>query len=405
MANTNLTSDIILSEALMVLTQKQNFIGSINRGYDPQFAKKGGKVGDFFDIRLPVKYEVSDGATLVKQDSTQSSVRLQITKRKHVGVSFTSRELALDINDFRELFLMEAMSELAAQMEADAMSMYQDVHQQVGNFGGDPSFVDLLRAERAITDALAPDDMRCLNLGTGHNLALVNDLKGYYHADPNISKQYHSGMVAGNVSGFQKVYRNTLWPRHESGKATAAQVQGGNQSGDSINIDNVNGSGNDRFRKGDVVHFEGVYSVHPQTKSRRSWLAPFVVREDMNSSSGSLKIYPDLVHDGPFRNVSGRPGDNKAVTIIQDQYNGGASEDSEEYDVSMAYQKNAFAFGTVDLPLPEGDAVWSSRKNHDGISMRIVRQYDINDDTFPCRIDVLYGYKAVRPQLACRLAF
>jgi hypothetical protein len=37
--------------------------------------------------------------------------------------------------------------------------------------------------------------------------------------------------------------------------------------------------------------------------------------------------------------------------------------------------------------------------------MRIVRQYDINNDNIPCRLDVLYGYKTIRPELACRLGF
>jgi hypothetical protein len=33
----------------------------------------------------------------------------------------------------------------------------------------------------------------------------------------------------------------------------------------------------------------------------------------------------------------------------------------------------------------------------------VVRQYDISDDTFITRFDVLYGYKSIRPQLACRI--
>ena len=69
---------------------------------------------------------------------------------------------------------------------------------------------------------------------------------------------------------------------------------------------------------------------------------------------------------------------------------------------SLAYQKNAFAFATADLIMPRG-VDFAAREVLDGISMRIVRQYDIVNDKFPCRIDVLYGYKTVRPQLATRL--
>jgi hypothetical protein len=36
--------------------------------------------------------------------------------------------------------------------------------------------------------------------------------------------------------------------------------------------------------------------------------------------------------------------------------------------------------------------------------MSIVRDFSISDRTFPCRVDVLYGYKTLRAQMACRLA-
>jgi hypothetical protein len=68
----------------------------------------------------------------------------------------------------------------------------------------------------------------------------------------------------------------------------------------------------------------------------------------------------------------------------------------------MLYHKDAFSFATADLVMPQG-VDFASRQVLDGISMRIVRQYDINNDLFPCRLDVLYGYKAIRPQLACRI--
>jgi hypothetical protein len=75
---------------------------------------------------------------------------------------------------------------------------------------------------------------------------------------------------------------------------------------------------------------------------------------------------------------------------------------SDVIGTSLLYQKEAFAFATADLVMPSG-VDFARREVLDGISMRIVRQYDINNDKFPCRLDVLYGYKTLRPQLACRL--
>ena len=74
------------------------------------------------------------------------------------------------------------------------------------------------------------------------------------------------------------------------------------------------------------------------------------------------------------------------------------------YGLSLQCHKDAFDFATEDLVMPSGVG-FSAREVYDGISMRIVRDTDINNDQFPCRLVVLYGTKAIRPQLANRLAF
>jgi hypothetical protein len=68
----------------------------------------------------------------------------------------------------------------------------------------------------------------------------------------------------------------------------------------------------------------------------------------------------------------------------------------------LIYHKDAITLATADLLLPQGVDM-ASRQVHNGISLRIVRQYDINNDRMPCRIDVLYGFNAVRPVTAVRL--
>jgi hypothetical protein len=45
----------------------------------------------------------------------------------------------------------------------------------------------------------------------------------------------------------------------------------------------------------------------------------------------------------------------------------------------------------------------AARKVHNGISVRVVRQYDINNDRLPCRVDVLYGYSVIRAPMAVRM--
>jgi hypothetical protein len=75
---------------------------------------------------------------------------------------------------------------------------------------------------------------------------------------------------------------------------------------------------------------------------------------------------------------------------------------STAYPQNLIYHKDAISFATADLLLPNGVDM-ASRQVHNGISMRVVRQYDINNDRMPCRIDVLYGYSVIRAPMAVRL--
>jgi hypothetical protein len=75
---------------------------------------------------------------------------------------------------------------------------------------------------------------------------------------------------------------------------------------------------------------------------------------------------------------------------------------SELLTPSMVFHRDAFAFATADLVMPKG-VDFAAREVYDGISLRTVRQYAISSDTMPCRIDVLYGYKTIRAQLAARI--
>ena len=45
---------------------------------------------------------------------------------------------------------------------------------------------------------------------------------------------------------------------------------------------------------------------------------------------------------------------------------------------------------------------WGAREVMDGISIRLVRQYDYTNDTIPARFDVMYGFGGLYPELAVR---
>jgi len=402
MANTLLTATAVTREALRILHQKLNFVGKTNRQYDDSFAKTGAKIGDSLKIRLPNEYVVRTGAALSAQDTTETSVDLQVATQKGVDLNFTSVDLTLDIDDFSDRILEPAMSVLAANVEADAMSMFKDVYNQVSDVGASITLADVLNGAKQLTDNLAPVSERCLNLNTTDNVDLVNAVSGLFNPNTNVSKQYREGMVASEFVGYKEVYQNTLWPQFTSGTDDGTGdylINGASQTGASITVDTGAGT----FTKGDIIYIAGVNRVHPETKADTGQLQSFVVTAATGTSATSIGISPSIVTSGGRQNVVGSPADNAAVQKLESDKSTaiGASAD---YGISCGFHKDAFAFATADLIMPDG-VDFAAREVMDGISMRAVRQYTIADDKFPTRLDILYGYKTIRPQLACRYGF
>jgi len=396
MANAILTPTAVTREALRVLHQKLNFVGSITREYDDSFARQGAKIGDTLKIRLPNQYTVRSGSTLSAQDTTESTVDLKVQTQKGVDLNFTSVDLTLALDDFSERILEPAMAVLAANIEADAMTMYKDVYNQVDNQGQAASFTKVLQGRKILVDNLAPLNGRTCNLNTQDNVDMVDALKGLFNDQTTISKQNREGFM-GRTAGFDFM-ENTCGRRtRRAPRPERPLVNGATQAGASLISDGWTAS-TAALKQGDIFTIAGVFRVHPETKQSTAILQSFVATANATADgSGNLTIpiSPAIVTSGAAQNVSGSPADNAVIGV--------SGTGSTAYGLSMAYQKGAFAFASADMVMPRG-VDFAAREAFDGVSMRIVRQYDINSDKFPCRLDVLYGYKTIRPQLACRLA-
>lgn len=389
--NTLLTSSIITREAQRILHQKLNFITNINRQYDDSFAKTGAKNGATLGIRLPNKFSVRSGATYSSQNSVETKVDLTVATQKGVDFEFSSAELTLSVDDFSKRYLEPAMSTLAATMEADALSMCSDVWNYVGADGSALTLKNAFEAGKALTDNLAPLSMRSVILDTQGRVDLLDATKGLFQDSTAIGKQYVEGKL-GRMGGFEW-YENTLVPRFTSGTAattTGYLINGAAQSGATMTVD----TGTTTLLVGDVITIANVFRVHPETKVSTGVLQKFVITANSGSSATSLAISPAIVATGVNQNVNAVPADNAAVSAFL----GNAAA----VDQSLAFHKDAFAFVSADLEMPKGTDM-AAREVMDGLSMRFVRDFDIGDDLFKSRFDVLYGYKAIRPELACRL--
>lgn len=388
MPNTLLTPDMITREALRVLHQKLTFVGSINRAYDNSFAASGAKIGDTLRIRLPNQYTVRTGATLSAQDVAEQNTTLVVNNQRGVDMSFTSVDLTLDIDDFSKRFITPAMAVLSASIEADALNMVKDVYQVANNIGSDITLKNVLTGRKRLNDSLTPEGDRTALLNTNDNVNLVDALKGLFQDSNAIKEQYREGMM-GRTAGFD-FYETTHLTTQARGAGASYLSNGATQTGAAIILDTGTGA----INAGEVVTFAGVFEVHPETKVSSGRLQQFVVTSNYAGGAGTINISPAVVATGARQNVSNSIADNSAMTIV--------GTASTAYSQSMVYHKDAFTFATADLVLP-GGVDMASRQTYDGISMRMIRQYDINNDAFPVRLDVLYGYKTLRAQLAARL--
>jgi|DEB0MinimDraft_12_1074336.scaffolds.fasta_scaffold06595_3 hypothetical protein len=393
MANDLLNSTEVTRAALAILHQKLNFVGNVHRDYDDRFAKSGAKIGDTLTIRLPNEYTVRSGATLSAQDTTNTSTVLAVTNQKGVDVNFTSAELTMKIDAFSKNILEPAMSVLAANIEADALSMYKDVYNLVDGDAAAFTFGSVVDAKTMLTNMLAPTNDRSMVMNTTHANKLIRDRKDAFNPSADVSRMFREGIV-DRSAGFD-LYENTLMLPHTTGtaaKTTGYLTNAGTaQTGSTLVVD----TGTTTFLVGDVITIADVFRVHPETKTSTGVLQQFVITANSGTSATSLAISPAIVASGARQNVTNGAADNKAIVKV----GAGANETLVQ---SLSFQKGAFCFATADLVLPEG-VDFAARQVMDGISMRIVRQYDIVNDKFPCRIDVLYGYKTLRAQLATRV--
>ena len=389
MANTILTPTAVTREALRVLHQKLNFVGNIVREYDDSFAKSGARIGDSLKIRLPNQYVVRTGATLSTQDTTESSVTLQVATQKGVDLNFTSVDLSLSLDDFSKRILDPAMAVLAANIEADALSMYKDVWQSTWNVGSAATYNLALDTRTILQRSLAPSNDRSALMDPRSMADVVKDTKSLFQDSTSLSKQFKEGYM-GRAAGFDWM-ENTMIPSHTRGASDASYVCNTSTGITSGTATITLSTGTGTSVAGDVFTIAGVFSVHPETKASTGILQQFVV---VTGGTTAQVVSPTPITSGATQNITiVSAGASKAVVFL--------GTASTAVQTSLLFQKEAFAFATADLLMPKG-VDFAAREVMDGVSMRIVRQYDISNDKFPTRLDVLYGYKTIRPQLAAR---
>ena len=400
MANSLLTIDMITRKALEILENNLVLTRNVNRQYDDSFAVEGAKIGSTLRIRLPDRALVTDGAALQVQSDNEQYTTLTVASQKHIGVNFTSAELTLQLDDFAERVLKPRISQLAASIDADVANSYKYIGNTVGTPGTTPATsLVLLQAQQKLNENAAVMSPRYATVNPAANAGLVEGMKGLFNPTDTISRQFKNGMMGMGVLGFdeinmsQSIKQFTTGSRTATGGTTSAAVT--SEGATTIAITGARASAT--VKAGDVFTVADCYAVNPQTRESTGSLFQFVATVDVTlngSGAGNITVAPIYSAANALATVDSLPATSKAVTFV------GAA--SSQYPQNLVYHKDAITFATADLMMPQGVDM-ASRQVHNGISMRIVRQYDINNDRMPCRIDVLYGYSVIRPQMGVRL--
>ena len=398
MSNSILTIDMITRKALEILENNLVLTRNVNRQYDDSFAVEGAKIGSTLRIRLPDRALVTDGAALQVQDDNEQYTTLTVSSQKHIGVNFTSAELTMQLDDFAERVLKPRISQLASSVDADVANAYKSIYNSVGTPGTTPgTSLVLLQAQQKLNENAATMSPRYATVNPAANAGLVEGMKGLFNPTDTISRQFKNGMMGEGVLGFDEVNMSQSIKQHLTGNwgTTITVTSTVSTQGQATLPISFTGSSK-TWNVGDVFTIAGVYAVNPQTRESTGSLQQFTVTAAATgSSTATLSISPALyTADQALATVDAFPQATAAVTMV------GSAATS--YPQNLVYHKDAITFATADLLLPQGVDM-AARAVHNGISLRVVRQYDINNDRLPCRIDVLYGYSAIRPQMAARI--
>ena len=408
MANVNLTDKMIVKEVLRVIVNNLVFAKGANREYDDKFAVKGAKKGNSVDVRRPPRYIGSDAVALAVEDTIDTVVPVKLDSRAQVAMAYTSQELTLDIEDFSKKVVQPAAAAIANKIDrAGLLYAYQHTYNSVGTPGTIPdTLLTYLDAGAELDEDGCPrDGDRMVVIGPRMQVKIVDGLKGLFQSSAQIKSQYEQGIM-GTASGFdwamdQNIVTHTVGPL--GGTPLVNGAQAGLTSGWALTgtlvTDGWTAAAASRLKKGDLFTIATVFSVNPQSRESTGQLQKFVVTADVSSDgagNATIPISPPIISAGQYKNVTNAAPDNGAITVI-----GAANTLSPQ---GLAYHKNAFTLATADLILPGGvDTAVRAADKAAGISVRMIRQYDINTDNFPQRLDVLFGWAELYPEWSCRI--
>jgi hypothetical protein len=385
-----LNPNIISKETLVILQNNLVLAGKVNRQFENKFVK----IGSTLTIRKPNRFVTNKGDALIIQNIVEPSTSITINQNAQVAFQFSAEELTLTIEEFSERYLKTAAESIANTIDYDVATNFQQVYYQVGTPGTIPaSYNFLANIGKKMDKGAVPQDGRVLILDPDSYWGLDTALIGYFVR--SVSEPAFKGFLA-QIANFEIYQDQNIQAQTVGNYGGTPVVNGAGQTGSSIVTNGWTASITGLLNVGDIFTMAGVFAVNPQSRQSNRDLMQFTVTSTANSDSGgnsTIGISPSIVTTGAYQNVSNAPANLAAITV--------SGLANGVYAQNLAFVKDAFGLVSVPIELPDG-VDFKAREMVKNVSLRIVRQFDINNNVTPTRLDSLYGTATFYPELAVR---
>jgi hypothetical protein len=400
--NTLLTSQVITNELLRRFKNNLGFSGACAHTWDDKFAVEGAKIGDTLRLRDPVLFTAQAGPVMSPQNVVENQKILQLNNQQVVGFSFTSKDLTLSIDNFAARYLDSAAVALANVVDVAGLTMADaNSSNMVGTPGTPPTTTTIWwqAGELLDTNSAPMDGTRTMCIPPKLQTSALTSFQGLFQSSNQIKQQYERGRM-GIMGGFEWVMdQNAIV--HQTGPLGGAPiVTTANQTGSTLNTSGWTAAAGVRLNAGDMFTLPGVYRVNRVSGATKTDLQQFVVTATASSDAtgaATLSIYPPIITTMPGATVSASPAASAPLTIL-------TGTASQLGITGIAFHKDAFTIGMAPLEVPKNIQFGANQQDPDtGCAIRMVSMYDIINDLFVTRCDVLFGWAATRPEWSCKV--
>jgi hypothetical protein len=408
MANTLTFIDMVEKGSQKYAHEKLSFIPNVDRQYDDSFAKRGAKIGSTLRVTKPRMFTSTIGSTLQISDIEDVDASITLATQRHQAIELSSKEMTLDttspseVNRFYEETLYPMMSSLTAPIESDFIAFATKATYQVAGSAG-TAITDSTcpgQARSKLNQQLAPHDKRIAMVTSPVMASMVAGRDSFFNPSAEITQQYKEGRVGRNA--MADWYENEkMWTLTNGADVTistnaAAGVVNGSGA---LNFDALTAS---QVTVGAVFTIAGVYDCHPETKAQYPHLKQFTLVSG-GTTSGASVVSPAIYFKGPRKNVVGAGGAELTAASFNAQVMTFVGDASKSYVQGLMFHPKAFQFVTADLEPIFDDPRQFKQSTHDGISLSVSTFGDGVSYKKILRIDILYGFAALRPEWSVRL--